>query len=123
MDTNDLADACQALAEDLDKEQAALNYAGPQAITLGKLSANLSAQASTLRTLAVANTIASSQAAVKAVTDGTTAVKDAVTKLQQAASAIQIAGLVLSLGAAIISENPGSIISASTSLVNAVKGL
>jgi hypothetical protein len=123
MDISDLADACQALAEDMDKEQAALSYAGQKAITLGKLSANLSAQASTLRTLVVADAITNSAAAVQALKDGTMAANNAVKKLKQAESAIRIAGLVLSLGAAVISENPGSILSASTSLVNAVKTL
>ncbi|NPT47175.1 hypothetical protein GNZ12_38975 [Paraburkholderia sp. 1N] len=123
MDINDLADASQSLAEDLDQEQAAESYEGAQAITLGKLSSNLSAQASTLRTLAVAQVITSSAAAVSALTDGTQAANSAVSKLKDAASAIQIAGLVLSLGAAIITENPGTVISAGNSLVTAVKAL
>jgi hypothetical protein len=123
MDAGDLADACQALAENLDEEQKALSYAGQQAITLGKLSANLSAQASTLRTVVVAAAIANSATAAEALKDGTDAANQAAGKLKQAASAIQIAGLVLSLAAAVISENPAAIISASTSLVTAVAAL
>jgi hypothetical protein len=123
MDFSDLADACQALAENLDEEQIALNYAGPYAVTLGKLSTNLSAQASTLRTLAVAEAIKQNNEAVTALANATTAANNAAGKLKQAASAIQIAGLALSLGAAVISENPGSIISASSNLFNAVNAL
>jgi hypothetical protein len=123
MDPSDLADACQALAENLDDEQRALNFEGQQAITLGKLSANLSAQASTLRTLVVADAIANSASAVAALKDATTAAKQAAGSLQVAATAIQIAGLVLSVGAAVISENPGAIVSAGTNLVNAVRNL
>ena len=74
MDTAGLADACQSLAEDLDNEQVALNYTGAQAITLGKLSTNLSAQASALRTLVVADAINKSANAVQAVKNGTTAI-------------------------------------------------
>lgn len=116
MNIFDLADASQELAEDLDKEQAALNYEGTLAITLGKLSSNLLTQASTLRTLAVAQVITDSQDAIKALTAGTTAAKAALKKLQVAATAIKIAGLVLSLGAAVISENPGAVISAGLAL-------
>ncbi|MHB1269013.1 MAG: hypothetical protein ACYCY2_15655 [Acidithiobacillus ferriphilus] len=121
MDTADLADACQALAEELDKKQAALNYTGEQATTFGKLSANLSAQVCSLRTLVVADAINSSNDAVNAIKDGTEAVNTAVKNLQDAANAIRIAGLVLSLGAAIISENPGSIISSARDVLDAVK--
>jgi hypothetical protein len=121
MDIFDLADASQDLAEDLDKEQAAENYEGPEAITLGKLSSNLSALASTLRTLAVAQVITDNQAAMAALNAGTAAAKSAAGNLKTATTAIQVAGLVLSLGAAIISENPGAIISAGSSLVTAVK--
>ena len=123
MDTADLADACQSLAEDLDNEQAALNYTGPQAITLGKLSSNLSAQASSLRTLVVADAIGQSAEAVRAVKDGTVAINTAVKKLQDAGKAIKIAGLVLSLGAAIISENPVSVIASAENLLNGVNGI
>jgi hypothetical protein len=123
MSVADLADASQALAENLDQEQAAANYEGPQAITLGKLASNLSAQASTLRTLAVAQEIAGSQAAMKALTTGTTAAKTAANNLKIAATAIQIAGLVLSLGAAVISENPDGIISAGSALETAAQNL
>lgn len=123
MDMSDFADACQSLAENLDKEQCALNYEGPNAATLGKLSVNLSAHASTLRTLVVAEAIANSADAVAAVKKATIAANNAADKLKQAVSAIRIAGLVLSVGVAVISENPKSIISASTNLVNAVKAL
>ncbi len=123
MSIADLADASQKLAEYLDQEQAAENYEGPEAITLGKLSSNLSAQASTLRTLAVAQVIADSQAAMAALTVGTAAAKTAAGKLKIAATAIHIAGLVLSLGAAVISGNPGDVISAGSSLASAVKTL
>ena len=123
MDPSDLADACQALAETLDDEQRALNFEGQEAITLGKLSANLSAQASTLRTLVVAAAIANSASVVTALKDATTAANQAAGNLKVAASAIQIAGLVLSVGAAVISENPGAIISAGTNLVSAVLAL
>jgi hypothetical protein len=123
MSIADLADASQELAENLDQEQAELSYEGPLAITLGKLSSNLSAQASTLRTLAVAQVIADSQAAMNALTDGTAAAKKAADNLKIAGTAIKIAGLVLSLGAAVISENPGLIISTGTALVTAVKTL
>ncbi|MHB9044204.1 hypothetical protein [Acidithiobacillus sp.] len=121
MDTADLADACQALAEEFDKKQAALNYTGAQATTLGELSANLSAQASSLRTLVVADAINSSNDAVNAIKDGTEAVNTAVKNVQDAADAIRIAGLVLSLGAAIISENPGSVIASARDVLDAVK--
>jgi hypothetical protein len=123
MDMTDLANACQSLAENLDKEQAALNYTGQAAITLGKLSTNLSAQASTLRTLVVAQTIANTANAVKVLTAATTAANTAAGKLTDAAAAIKIAGLLLSLGAAVISENPGAIVSAGGSLVTAVQAL
>jgi hypothetical protein len=121
MDTADLADACQALAEDFDKKQAALNYTGAQATTFGELSAELSAQACSLRTLVVADAINNSNDAVKAIKDGTEAANAAVKNLQGAADAIQIAGFVLSLGAAIISENPGSVISSARDVMDAVK--
>jgi len=120
MDITELADACQELAENLDEEQAALHYEGPQAITLGKLSSNLSTQASTLRTLAVAQIITDSADAMKALTSGTDAAKKAAGNLRDAATAIKIAGLTLSLGAAVISENPGAIVSAGSDLVTAV---
>jgi hypothetical protein len=120
---SDFADASQALAENLDQEQAALSYSGIQAITLGKLSSNLSAQASTLRTLAVAQMITDNQAAMKALADGTTAAKAAANNLKIAAAAIQIAGLVLSLGATIISEDPVAVIAAGESLSTAVSTL
>ena len=123
MDIKELADACQELAENLDEEQAALNYEGPQAITLGKLSSNLSSQASTLRTLAVTQIITNSADAMKALTNGTDAAKKAAGNLKVAATAIQIAGLTLSLGAAVISENPSAVISAGSDLVTAVKNL
>lgn len=121
MNIADLADASQELAENLDQEQVAENYEGPQAITLGKLSSNLSAQASTLRTLAIAQIISENQAAMAALNAGTAATKTAAANLKIAATAIQIAGFVLSLGAAIISGNPGAVISAGNSLVDAVK--
>jgi hypothetical protein len=123
VDLSDLADACQALAEDLDQEQAAENYEGAEAITLGKLSSNLSAQASTLRTLAVAQVIANSQDALKALGAGTTAAKRAAGNLKTAATAIQIAGLVLSLGAAVISGNPAALVSAGGGIATAVNTL
>jgi hypothetical protein len=123
MDAADLADACQALAENLDQEQTALNYSGQKAITLGKLSTNLSAQACTLRTLVVANAIANSADAVTALKNGTASANDAANRLKVAAAAIKIAGLVLSLGAAVISENPGAIVSAASALVGAVAAL
>lgn len=121
MNIADLADASQELAENLDREQAAENYEGPEAITLGKLSSNLSAQASTLRTLAVAKVIAENQAAMAALIAGTAATKTAAANLKIAATAIQIAGFTLSLGAAIISGNSNAVISAGKSLVDAVK--
>jgi hypothetical protein len=123
MDTAGLAEACQSLAEDLDNEQVALNYTGPQAITLGKLSSNLSAQASSLRTLVVADAINKSAQAVQAVKNGTTAINTAVKKLQDAGKAIKIAGLVLSLCGSIISENPGSVIANAQNLINAVSDI
>jgi hypothetical protein len=123
MDISDLADACQKLAEDLDNEQAALHYAGSQAITLGKLSTNLSAQACTLRTLVVANAIMNSTDAIAQLKEATKQANAAVTKLKAAASAIQIAGLVLTLSAAIVSENPTSVVSAAKNLISAVTAL
>jgi hypothetical protein len=111
------------LAEQLDEEQAAENYEGPEAITLGKLSANLSAQASTLRTLALAQAIANSADAVQALTTGTAAANKATQVLKEAETAIQIAGLVLSLGAAVISRDPAAVIAAGSGIVTAVKGL
>jgi hypothetical protein len=120
MDTTDFADACQSLAENLDEEQAALHYEGAQAITLGKLSSNLSAQASTLRTLVVANALVGNDDAMKALNDGTAATKNAAESLKVADKAIQISGLVLSLGAAIISMNPTAVINASNSLITVV---
>jgi len=123
MDAADLADAFQALAESLDKLRAADNYGGPQAGTLGKLSAELSAQASRLRTLVVAVAITNSGDAVAALEDGTAAANNAAKKLKLAQSAIQIAGLALSLGAAVISENPGALITAASGLITAVKTL
>ncbi len=123
MDLGDLADACQTLSETLDKEQAAENYEGQEAMTLGKLAANLSAQATTLRTFAVADIIASSQEAINALKTGTQAINDAVDKLKIAAQAIQIAGLVLGLSAAIISQNLSGITSSAGKLIDAVKKL
>lgn len=122
MDMSDLADACQELAEQLDEEQAAENFEGAEAITLGKLSANLSTQASTLRTLVVAQAIAQSTDAVKAVQSATASANQATQHLKDAQTAIQIAGLVLSLAAAIISQNPGAVITAGTAIVSAVQG-
>ena len=123
MDTFDLADACQSLAEDLHAQQRALNFTGPQAIELGKLSVNLSALASTLRTIAVADAIGNSEAAVQGVKSATQAAKDAAGNLNEAAAAIKVAGLVLSLGAAVISEDPGTVISSAKDLVDAVSGV
>ncbi len=123
MDITELADACQSLAENLDGERAKLNYEGPQAIKLGELSSNLISQASTLRTLAVAQAITGSTGAMTALTNGTDAAKKAAGKLKDAATAIQIAGLILSLGAAVISENPGAVISVGSGLVTALNNL
>ena len=123
MSIADLADASQELAENLDQQQGAENYEGPQAIALGELSSRLSAQASALRTLAVAQGLADSQDAMAALAAGTEAAKTAARNLKIAAAAIQIAGLVLSLGAAVISENPGAVISAGWGVVAAVKPL
>lgn len=123
MDISELADACQSLAETLDQEQADENYEGQEAMTLGKLSANLSAQASTLRTLAVAQAIQQSQEAQKAIENGTNAAKNAVKNLKNAGQAIQISGLALTLGAAVISGSPQTIISTGKDLVDAVKNL
>lgn len=123
LDLSDLADSCQALAEDLDSEQQALSYAGAQAVTLGKLSASLSAEATILRTIAVSNEIASSADAVAALSGATDAANEAVSKLKDAAAAIQIAGLVLSVVAGIISEKPSAIVSSGKDLIAAVRGL
>jgi len=123
MDVADLADACQALAETLDNLRAAYKYGGPQAVKLGELSANLSAQASTLRTLVVADAITDSTDAVAALKDGTAAANDAGKRLTRVESAIQIAGQVLTFGAAVISENPGAVITAASGLISAVKTL
>ena len=117
--TTDLADACQELAEKLDEEQASDNYEGAEAITLGKLSANLSSQASTLRTFAISEVITQSQTAMNALNDGTSAAVKASTNLKEAGKDIQMVGFVLSLGAAVISGNPNSVIAAGKALVAA----
>ena len=119
MNIAELADAIQNLAETLDQEQAEENYQGPQAMTLGKLSANLSAQASTLRTLVVAQSLVESKDAITAVASGTAAAKAAAANLKAAGTAIQIAGMVLSLAAAVISEDPVAVVSAAKTLVAA----
>lgn len=123
MNIADLAKVCQELAKILDQKRSAENYEGPEAIKLGKLSSNLSAQASTLRTLAVAQIIVDSQAAMAALAAGTAAAKTAVDNLKIATTAIQLAGLVLSLGAAVISENPKAVISAGKDIETAISAL
>jgi hypothetical protein len=122
-DLIELANACQALAEKLDKEQAAENYEGQQAITLGKLATNLSALASTLRTAIVSETIANNEDAMAKLGQATQDAIDATDNLKTASTAIKIAGHLLTLGAAVISENPGAIISAAVSIASDVQAL
>ena len=116
----DLADAHQALAEKLDAQQSALNYRGTQAAELGRKSANLSAQASALRTLVVAAAIANRADAVAALKKATDDAKSATDTLKDAAEAIEVAGLLLSVGAAVASGNPTAIIAAGLQLADYV---
>jgi hypothetical protein len=80
-------------------------------------------QASTLRTLAVAQIIANSTGAMQELSAGTAAAKSATEHLKEAETAIQIAGLVLSLAAAIISRDPSAVIAAGKGIVTAVQAL
>jgi|SRR5208283_25892 len=116
----DLADACQAEADQLQNIARNLNFQGPVANKLMTNEMALRVKATLLRTSAVSAAVQNSFAAQDGLKKATDAANTAAVEITEAENAIKFAGLILSLAASVVTGDIPSILTSADALINAV---
>jgi hypothetical protein len=120
--SNDLADACDAVANDISSKRNTPGYTetGGEAATLDHLVSGLRDAADNLRTAGVAASLEAAASPLADINKATAQAKTAVNNLKTVNQMITVAGSLVSLAAAAATGNLGGIASGAAAVISEV---